>query len=40
MVGCVANNTKLKNIYKNIFEFTSLTYGIREMINYYKQLQK
>ena len=35
MVGCVANNTKLKNIYKNIFEFTSLTYGIREMIKYY-----
>jgi len=35
MIGCVADNTKLKNIYTNIFEFTSVKDGIREMINYY-----
>jgi UDP-glucose 4-epimerase len=35
MVGCVADNTKLKNIYKNIFEFTSVKDGIRKMIEYY-----
>jgi len=37
MIGCVADNTKLKNIYKNIFEFTSVKDGIREMIDYYKK---
>lgn len=35
MIGCVADNTKLKNIYKNIFEFTSVRDGIRKMIDYY-----
>jgi UDP-glucose 4-epimerase len=35
MVGCVADNTKLKMIYKKKFEFTSVKDGIREMINYY-----
>ena len=37
MIGCVADNTKLKNIYKNIFHFTSVKDGIREMIDYYKK---
>jgi UDP-glucose 4-epimerase len=36
MIGCVADNTKLKTIYKNIFEFTSLKNGICEMIQFYK----
>ena len=35
MIGCVADNTKLKNIYNNIFEFTNLNDGIREMIHHY-----
>jgi UDP-glucose 4-epimerase len=35
MIGCVADNTKLKNIYKNTFEFTSVKEGIRKMIDYY-----
>ena len=35
MIGCVADNTKLKNIYKDIFEFTSLKNGINKMIKYY-----
>lgn len=35
MIGCVADNTKLKNIYKDIFEFTSLKKGISKMIKYY-----
>jgi UDP-glucose 4-epimerase len=35
MIGCVADNTKLKNIHKNNFEFTSVKDGIREMIKYY-----
>ena len=35
MIGCVADNTKLKNIYKNSFEFTSVRDGIRKMIDYY-----
>ena len=37
MIGCVADNEKLKNIYKNIFDFTSVKDGIREMIHYYKK---
>jgi len=36
MIGCVADNTKLRQIYKNCFEFTSLKVGICEMINYYR----
>jgi len=36
MIGCVADNTKLTNIYKNEFEFTSLKNGIHEMIHYYR----
>jgi UDP-glucose 4-epimerase len=36
MMGCVSDNSKLKNIYKNNFEFTSLNHGIREMIKFYK----
>ena len=36
MIGCVADNTKLREIYKNCFEFTSLKVGICEMINYYR----
>jgi UDP-glucose 4-epimerase len=35
MIGCVADNTKLKIIYKDIFEFTSLKNGINKMIKYY-----
>ena len=35
MIDCVAHNTKFKNIYKNIFEFTSVRDGIRKMIDYY-----
>jgi len=35
MIGCVADITKLKNIYKNIFEFTELREGIHKMISYY-----
>ena len=37
MVGCVADNTKLKNIYKNRFEFTELNKGINKMVNFYTQ---
>jgi UDP-glucose 4-epimerase len=36
MIGCVADNNKLKNIYKNTFEFTKLNEGIKKMITYYK----
>ena len=36
MIGCVSDNTKLRNIYENKFEFTTLEDGIREMIEYYK----
>jgi len=39
MIGCVADNTKLKNIYKNIFHFTSIKNGIRKMIDYYTPLR-
>ena len=35
MIGCVDDNTKLKNIYKNTFEFTSVRDGICKMINFY-----
>jgi UDP-glucose 4-epimerase len=35
MIGCVADNTKLKNIYKNSFKFTELNEGIRNMITFY-----
>ena len=35
MIGCVSDNTKLKNIYKNIFEFTSVKDGVSKMIKYY-----
>jgi UDP-glucose 4-epimerase len=35
MVGCVADITKLKNIYKNNFEFTNVRDGVRKMIHYY-----
>jgi len=38
MVGCVSNNSKLRNIYKNIFEFTSLGDGISKMLTYYSKL--
>jgi UDP-glucose 4-epimerase len=40
MIGCVADNTKLKNIYRNIFEFTRLDEGICKMINYYRPFDK
>lgn len=39
MIGCVADNTKLINIYKNVFEFTNMYDGIRRMIDYYKQIE-
>ena len=35
MLGCVADNTKLRSVYKDIFEFTTIEDGIREMIKYY-----
>ena len=35
MIGCVADNTKLKSIYKNTFEFTKLNNGINKMITHY-----
>ncbi len=35
MVGCVANNTKLKAVLNN-FKFTTVTEGILNMINFYK----
>jgi UDP-glucose 4-epimerase len=37
MIGCVANNSKLKNIYKDSFSFTNLKTGIKKMIDYYKE---
>ena len=38
MIGCVADNNKIKTICSDKFEFTSLNNGIREMIDYYKSL--
>jgi UDP-glucose 4-epimerase len=38
MIGCVADNNKIKTICSDKFEFTSLNNGIREMIEYYKSL--
>ncbi len=37
MIGCVADNNKLKTIYKNVFEFTGLKKGIHDMISYYSR---
>ena len=38
MIGCVADITKLNNIYKNIFKFTELREGIHKMVRYYSKL--
>jgi UDP-glucose 4-epimerase len=36
MIGCVADNNKIKIIYLDTFEFTSLNNGISKMIDYYQ----
>ena len=36
MAGCVSDNSKLLNIYKGFFNFTSLNDGIKMMIDHYK----
>jgi len=35
MIGCVSDNSKLKGVIDNNFEFTELKYGIKQMINFY-----
>uniref|UniRef100_A0A6C0LSY9 NAD-dependent epimerase/dehydratase domain-containing protein n=1 Tax=viral metagenome TaxID=1070528 RepID=A0A6C0LSY9_9ZZZZ len=40
MIGCVANNKKLRDIYKDSFTFTTLDEGIRKMINFYTNSNK
>jgi UDP-glucose 4-epimerase len=38
MIGCVANNLKLKNTLDKDFKFTNLSDGINNMINYYNSI--
>lgn len=40
MIGCVADITKLKNIYKNVFKFTEIREGIQKMVRYYSNAKQ